>query len=383
MTGKKRQGLLADLCSLSDHRKPRDRKMNTSIDPQAARIRASLLAWYDAHRRDLPWRAKPGIRADPYAVWLSEIMLQQTTVATVGPYFGNFKAQWPSVSDMAAGSLDDILVAWQGLGYYARARNLYKCAGVVVSEHGGTFPETEDELRKLPGIGPYTAAAIASIAFDQPCVPVDGNIERVTARLYGIDIPLPRAKKDIHAAAQNFISEDRPGDFAQAMMDLGSGVCSPRSPKCDVCPLNNDCRAYTSGDPARLPVKAPKKVRPERCCVVFWLENADGDVLMQKRPETGLLGGMTGFPSTPWREGEWADHYEIESASPLSIEWAEAPGEAVHVFTHFRLTMRVLKGACPKGANLDGFWVAPTVFSEHALPTVMKKIIELVRASSG
>ena len=378
MASKKRQYLLGDLCSRDDHRKPEHSKMNTSIYPQAARIRASLLAWYDAHRRDLPWRAKSGARVDPYAVWLSEIMLQQTTVATVGPYFGNFKAQWPTVGDMAAGSLDDILVAWQGLGYYARARNLYKCAGVVVSEHGGVFPETEDELRKLPGIGPYTAAAIASIAFDQPCVPVDGNIERVTARLYDIDIPLPKGKKDIHAAAQSFISKYRPGDFAQAMMDLGSGVCAPRSPKCEICPLNTDCQAYKMGNPARLPVKAPKKVRPERCCVVFWLENADGDVLMQKRPETGLLGGMTGFVSTSWREGAWPEQTEIETASPLSIEWAEIPGEAVHVFTHFRLTMRVLKGKAQKGANVDGFWVAPTLFAEHALPTVMKKVIKLV-----
>lgn len=378
MAGKKRECLLADLCSGSDHRKPKHRNMNASIDPQAARIRASLLAWYDAHRRDLPWRGKSGQSSDPYAVWLSEIMLQQTTVATVGPYFGNFKAQWPTVDDMAAGSLDDILVAWQGLGYYARARNLYKCAGVVVSEHGGIFPNTEDELRKLPGIGPYTAAAIASIAFNQPCVPVDGNIERVTARLYGIDTPLPGGKKDIHAAAQNFISDDRPGDFAQAMMDLGSGVCAPRAPKCEDCPLNTECLAYKSGDPARIPVKAPKKIRPERCCVVFWLENANGDVLMQKRPENGLLGGMTGFPSTFWREGDWPERAEIETASPVSIEWSEVPGEAVHVFTHFRLSMRVLRGACPKGANLDGFWVTPAAFGAHALPTVMKKVIKLV-----
>ena len=334
MASKKRQYLLADLCSRDDHRKPEHSKMNTSIYPQATRIRASLLAWYDAHRRDLPWRAKSGARVDPYAVWLSEIMLQQTTVATVGPYFGNFKAQWPTVDDMAAGSLDDILVAWQGLGYYARARNLYKCAGVVVSEHGGVFPETEDELRKLPGIGPYTAAAIASIAFDQPCVPVDGNIERVTARLYDIDIPLPKGKKDIHAAAQSFISKYRPGDFAQAMMDLGSVVCAPRSLKCEICPLNTDCQAYKTGNPARLPVKAPKKVRPERCCVVFWLENADGDVLMQKRPETGLLGGMTGFVSTSWREGAWPEQTEIETASPLSIEWAEF---LVKLFTSSRI----------------------------------------------
>lgn len=353
--------------------------MNTSLDPEAARTRSLLLAWYDVHRRDLPWRALPGERADPYAVWLSEIMLQQTTVATVGPYFGKFKAKWPSVTDMAAGSLDDILVAWQGLGYYARARNLYKCAQVVASELGGTFPSSEDELRKLPGIGPYTAAAIASIVFDQACVPVDGNIERVTARLYGIDTPLPEGKKDIHAAAQNFISKDRPGDFAQAMMDLGSGVCSPRAPKCDICPLRDACRAFKTGDPARLPVKAPKKVRPERCCVVFWLENPDGHVLMQKRPESGLLGGMTGFPSTPWREGDWPDVDEIETASPLTADWSEVPGETTHVFTHFRLTMRVIKGTCPSGANLDGFWVDPDAFSEHALPTVMKKVVKLVR----
>ncbi len=352
--------------------------MSKNITPQPKRIRRALLAWYDAHRRDLPWRAGPGEQVDPYAVWLSEIMLQQTTVATVGPYFGNFKARWPRVQDMAAASLDDILVAWQGLGYYARARNLYKCAGVVANQHGGVFPGTVRELLKLPGIGPYTAAAIASIAFDQPAVPVDGNIERVTARLFGIDTPLPGAKKEIHAAAQKFVETDRPGDFAQAMMDLGASVCSPRAPGCGDCPLRSQCRAAHSDDPARIPVKAPRKVRPERSCVVFWLQNPNGDVLMRKRPESGLLGGMTEFPSTPWREGDWPEPSEIETASPLDIEWSEVPGEAVHVFTHFSLTMRVLHGTCDDRANVDGFWVPPDAFARHALPTVMKKVVRLV-----
>lgn len=346
---------------------------------ETTHIRAALLDWYDAHRRDLAWRAGPGKRPDPYAVWLSEIMLQQTTVATVGPYFGNFMARWPDVKALAAADLDEVLVAWQGLGYYARARNLHKCARVVVDEHDGVFPESLDGLQALPGIGAYTAAAIAAIAFDIAAMPVDGNIERVTARLFEIATPLPVGKAEITAAAEAFTDAHRPGDFAQAMMDLGATVCTPKSPKCLVCPLREFCRAHTSGDPSRLPARAPKAKRPERCCVMFWLQNPAGEVLLRKRAERGLLGGMTELPSTLWRDGDWPDAGEIEMHQPLGVKWVAVDGEAIHVFTHFRLTIRVLRGTCKKGANADGLWVLPADFAKHALPTVIKKAVKLVR----
>jgi len=346
-------------------------------------IRAALLRWYDAHRRDLPWRALPGKRPDPYHVWLSEIMLQQTTVATVGPYFGDFKARWPDVSALAAADLDEVLVAWQGLGYYARARNLHKCARAVAADHGGVFPDTCDDLLKLPGIGPYTAAAIAAIAFDAAAMPVDGNIERVTARLFNIETPLPGAKTEIAARAETFASDHRPGDFAQAMMDLGATVCTPTSPKCLSCPLADFCDARAKGEPARLPVRAPKTKRPERRCVMFWLENEAGEVLLRKRPESGLLGGMTELPSTPWiafrREGDWPDASEVAAHQPLDLDWRPVEGEAVHVFTHFRLTIRMLRARTTSRANTDGFWVRPGEFAAHALPTVIKKAVKLVR----
>lgn len=341
-------------------------------------IRVALLHWYDAHRRDLAWRAKPGERPDPYRVWLSEIMLQQTTVATVGPYFGEFMARWPDVSSLAAADQDEVLVAWQGLGYYARARNLLKCARVVANDHGGVFPDTLDGLLALPGIGPYTARAIAAIAFDLPEMPVDGNIERVTARLYHIETPLPAGKTEIAAKAAPFADPHRPGDFAQAMMDLGATVCTPTSPKCLMCPLAGFCRARAKGDPARLPARAAKAKRPERCCVMFWIENAEGAVLLRKRAESGLLGGMTELPSTPWREGVWPDDQEIADHRPLDADWHDVPGEAVHVFTHFRLTIRLLRATARQGANADGFWVRPEDFPAHALPTVIKKAVKLV-----
>lgn len=346
-------------------------------------IRRALLDWYDVRRRDLPWRTGPGEASDPYKVWLSEIMLQQTTVATVGSYFGEFMARWPDVTALAKADLDDVLVAWQGLGYYARARNLHKCARVVADAHGGRFPNTVDGLLELPGIGPYTARAIAAIAFNRAAMPVDGNIERVTARLFNIETPLPQGKADIAAKAETFTSDHRPGDFAQAMMDLGATVCTPKSPKCLLCPLADFCEARKKGSPERLPARVPKKARPERCCVMFWLENGDGGVLLRKRPESGLLGGMTELPSTPWREGAWPDADEIVAHQPVDMDWAPVDGEAVHVFTHFRLTIRLLKGTARAGANTDGFWVRPEDFPAHALPTVIKKAVGLVRDGSA
>ncbi len=346
--------------------------------PDPAAFRTDVLRWYDAHRRSLPWRAPAGRAADPYAVWMSEIMLQQTTVATVGPYYGDFMAKWPTVTDLAGASLQEVLVAWQGLGYYARARNLHKCARTIVSEYDGTFPNDETELRKLPGIGPYTAAAIAAIAFDRAAVPVDGNIERVTARVYAIDTPLPGAKPLIAEAASRFVDTHRPGDFAQALMDLGATICTPTSPKCTSCPLTKHCQGRAAGIADTLPVKALKKIRPERRAVVFWLTNPAGQVYLRRRPESGLLGGMTEFPSTPWVEGDWPGESETVASAPMQANWTQVSGEVEHVFTHFRLRLRVLRanGANPAG---EGFWAAPDAFAQHALPTVMKKVVRLMK----
>ncbi|MEX0693771.1 MAG: A/G-specific adenine glycosylase [Rhodospirillales bacterium] len=350
--------------------------------PSPALIRKALLKWYDTHQRVLLWRAERGKRTDPYRVWLSEIMLQQTTVATVGPYFGDFVARWPSVEALAAAELDQVLVAWQGLGYYARARNLHKCAKVVAADHGGSFPASAAALADLPGIGVYTAAAIAAIAFDQPAMPVDGNIERVTARLYAITTPLPAGKKDIRHAAEAFTAKHRPGDFAQAMMDLGATVCTPRQPKCPDCPLRKQCLGFAGGAPERLPVRAARSKRPERYTLMFWLENEAGEVLLRKRPESGLLGGMIELPSTPWREGGWPDADEIADSQPLDIAWSMLADEAQHVFTHFRLNMRLCLGQSRRRANVDGFWVHPDDFAGHALPTVIRKAMRLAQVDN-
>ncbi len=343
-------------------------------------LRSEVLRWYDRHRRSLPWRVAPGAVADPYAVWLSEIMLQQTTVATVAPYFTAFMSKWPTVVDLAKADLDEILVAWQGLGYYARARNMHKCASVVATEHGGVFPKSPDELIKLPGIGPYTAAAIAAIAFDHPVVPVDGNIERVTARVFAVDTPLPDGKKDIAAAAAGLAGDDRPGDFAQAMMDLGATVCTPAAPTCVLCPLMDRCQARKRGVAADLPIKAPKKARPDRRAVIFWLTDPEGRVLMRRRPERGLLGGMMEFPSTPWTEDDWPTAERVEQYAPAAAEWQLHPGEAQHIFTHFRLTVRVLRGETDRPEKIDGVWIAASDFADFALPTAMKKVVALIRA---
>ena len=267
---------------------------------------ARLLAWYDAHHRDLPWRVTPaefarGGRPLPYHVWLSEIMLQQTTVEAVKPYFSAFLAKWPDVQALAATPVEDVMRAWAGLGYYSRARNLKACANLVAALPGG-FPDTEEELRALPGIGAYTAAAIAAIAFDRRAAVVDGNVERVTARLFDIRTPLPDAKREIRAAVEALVPGKRPGDFAQAMMDLGATICTPKRPRCMLCPLRGDCRALASGDPELLPLRAPKAERPKRAGVAYVATTADGAILMRTRPEKGLLGGMTEVPNAGWSE---------------------------------------------------------------------------------
>lgn len=356
--------------------------MTNNFNP--SKVHHLLLAWYDANRRDLPWRAPPGGTTDPYSVWLSEIMLQQTTVVTVGPYFVEFMARWPDVKSLAGAYLDDVLHAWQGLGYYARARNLHKCAGVVAGEFGGKFPSTEKELRRLPGIGPYTAAAVAAIAFDCSVMPVDGNVERVVSRLYAIEGLPASAKKSAGKFAAGLGDSKRPGDFAQAMMDLGATVCRPKQPTCGSCPLCGGCQARIAGTPEAYPVKAAKPARPVRRGVAFWIERSDGAVLLRRRPERGLLGGMMEFPSTDWREPEWPLE-EAVSMAPIETQWCAIPGMIRHTFTHFHLEITVLRGQVKDNREPGGnsnVWSPPSRFSEHALPTIMKKVARHVRGQA-
>ena len=335
----------------------------------------ALLAWYDANARALPWRTGPadrraGVRPDPYRVWLSEIMLQQTTVATVTAYFERFTARWPDVGALAAAPRDDILSEWAGLGYYARARNLHACAQVVVADHGGAFPATEAELRALPGVGLYTAAAIASIAFDEAATVVDGNVERVVARLHAVAEPLPGAKKRLYALAATLTPDARPGDYAQAVMDLGATVCILRKPACAACPLADPCEARALGIAATLPAKTPKKKKPTRFGTCYLARRADGAVLLGRRPDTGLLGGMAELPGTDWAEDA------PPPAPPLEANW-RAMGEVRHTFTHFHLVLTVLRADVSQGAVAGrGTWTPPDALEDAALPTLMRKALD-------
>lgn len=341
-------------------------------------VPSDLLAWYDANRRDLPWRARPGERVNPYWVWLSEIMLQQTTVVTVIPYFEKFLSRWPTLRDLAAAPLDDILKAWAGLGYYARARNLHKCAGVLTSDHGGRFPGSEAALLQLPGIGKYTGAAIAAIAFDIPATVVDGNVERVTARLFAVEEPLPGAKKILYERAQSLTPETRPGDYAQAVMDLGATVCAPRSPNCSICPLQQPCAARRLGNASTLPARAPKAVRPTRYGTAYWLEREGPDgreVLLRRRPEKGLLGGMMEIPSTPWRE---ATEHPSHDPRIADAAWQSVDGGVSHVFTHFRLELAIERGVVDVGQAAEGQWTKIDDLEGEALPSVMRKVVAQV-----
>ena len=346
-------------------------KAQRARSPRPNSIAACLLDWFDSHRRALPWRALPRETPDPYAVWLSEIMLQQTTVAAVKPYYAAFLARWPKVSDLAAAQDEAVMQAWAGLGYYARARNMLACARKVVAEHGGQFPASEAALRALPGVGAYTAAAIAAIAFGQRAVVVDGNVERVVARLYALDEPLPAAKRAIAALTDTITPDARAGDFAQAMMDLGSGICTPKSPKCLLCPLAVDCAALKSGDPASFPRRASKAARPARVGTVFVAIAKGKKVLLRTRPPKGLLGGMSEFPGTEWTTGSQSD--ALDSA-PLAAQWTEA-GHVDHVFTHFSLRLRVLRAeVSAKKMPDDGRWVDIDALSQEALPSLMRKV---------
>ena len=336
-----------------------------------------LLAWYDRHRRRLPWRAPPGQAADPYRVWLSEIMLQQTTVAAVAPYYENFLARFPDIATLAAAPEEAVMRAWAGLGYYARARNLHACARAVAAA-GGFFPDVAG-LRALPGIGPYTAAAIAAIAFGVPVVPVDGNVERVVARLFAITDPLPGAKGAIGRAAARLgadaAARARPADFAQALFDLGATVCTSAAPACAICPWLRDCVARKRGIAADLPRKAPKPVRPLRYGAHFWLLDAEENVLLRRRPPSGLLGGMTELPGTPWRAEPWGRDEALAHA-PMHAAW-RAAGEVRHGFTHFELRIAVYAASVPR-IEADGFLREAAALRDEALPSLMRKCVAAV-----
>ena len=347
------------------------------MSPQdLAALRCALLRWYDDNARDLPWRVRPsarapGERADAYRVWLSEVMLQQTTTPHATPYFHAFTTRWPTVVDLAAAEDGEVMSAWAGLGYYARARNLLACARAVAGEHGGLFPDTEAGLRALPGLGPYTAAAVAAIAFDRPAVVVDGNVERVTARLFDVQAPLPGARPELRRLAGVLAPDERPGDWAQATMDLGAVVCRPRQPLCERCPVAVVCRGRAAGSPGLLPRKAAKADRPRRHGVAY-VALRGGAVALVRRPAKGLLGGMLALPTSDWRAAPFSAREAVEAA-PASAAWVSV-GEVEHVFTHFALTLTVLR------AEVDGLeeaveWSSADRSGE-GLPTVFRKALE-------
>jgi A/G-specific adenine glycosylase len=335
-------------------------------DPRA------LLAWYDRRRRVLPWRAPPGERADPYAVWLSEIMLQQTTVEAVKSYFAAFLSRWPTVAALAAAPQEQVMQAWAGLGYYARARNLHACAKEIAAR-GGVFPREEAELLALPGVGPYTAAAIASIAYDAPCVAVDGNVERVVARLFVVERPAREAKRELRALAQSLSPGVRAGDFTQALMDLGATVCTPRAPRCDICPFSGACAAERRGEAEAFPVKAPKQTKPRREGAAF-VALCDGAALLRTRPPRGLLGGMSEFPSTPFEPG--FDLSGARAHAPVLARWRALPGAVEHVFTHFSLRLTIFAAEIAPPPPIVGAcrWTPVERLAAEALPTLMRKV---------
>jgi A/G-specific adenine glycosylase len=348
----------------------------------ASRLASALLRWYDRNRRELPWRYPSGVRPDPYVVWLSEIMLQQTTVATVGPYFRRFLDRWPTVQALAQAPRDDLMQAWAGLGYYARARNLHRCAAEVAAR-GGVFPEDPVALEELPGVGPYTAAAIAAIAFDHRVAAVDGNVERVVSRLVGIDTPLPAAKPEIRAVAQSLVPRRRSGDFAQALMDLGATVCIPRAPTCAGCPWRGDCVATGTGTPGAWPRRPPRKTRPVRHAVAFVVSDASGRIMLRKRPDDGLLGGMMGVPMSDFRDDPWLAR-EVDAVAPLVASWRAVGGQVRHVFTHFEIAVSVYCGEAgdsPVGSS--GSWRDARRLDDQALPTLMRKILRHARVSGA
>ncbi|WP_417750387.1 A/G-specific adenine glycosylase [Ruegeria sp. SCP10] len=338
----------------------------------------TLLDWYDRHAREMPWRVGPadraaGVQPDPYRVWLSEVMLQQTTVAAVRDYFMRFTTRWPTVQALAAAPDDQVMGEWAGLGYYARARNLLKCARVVAEDHNGQFPDTYDALLQLPGIGPYTAAAISAIAFDRPETVLDGNVERVMARLYDIHDPLPGSKPVLKEKAATLTPNLRPGDYAQAVMDLGATICTPKSPACGICPLRDPCQARIAGTQSELPKKTPKKPKPTRFGHIYIAQRMDGALLLERRPDKGLLGGMLGWPGSDWSETP-------AEAPPFQADWRTLPRQVRHTFTHFHLVLKIWTAELPTNTIPDGL----TLLTKHEfkpsdLPTVMRKAHDLWR----
>lgn len=374
-------------------RRPLHKKNKAGATDQ---FRAQMLDWYDAHARILPWRTPPlaqqgagktgRFTANPYHVWLSEVMLQQTTVQAVIPYFGKFVDKWPTINDLANAPTDDVMTAWAGLGYYARARNLHKCAQVVSRENKGKFPNSLEKLKELPGIGDYTAAAIAAIAFNQPATVIDGNVDRVVSRYFAITDPMPTSKPQIRAMAAT-LSEgrtDRPGDFAQAMMDLGATICIPKAPKCEFCPVRGGCAGFLQGIAANLPAKTAKKPQPQRWGMIYWVINATGDaVLLEKRPEKGMLGGMVGFPTT-----EWVDRPKSKKAAIgdyvadcyPKLKRVDGPvGNVRHTFTHFDLDLIGVRVVAGRGFKPDHgqFWHPIDDVGAIGFPTLFKKFVRL------
>ncbi len=345
----------------------------------AETIAAGLLDWYGGNRRDLPWRAQPGVTQDPYRVWLSEIMLQQTTVTAVRPYYENFLARFPTVESLAAADADAVMAAWAGLGYYARARNLHACARAVAARGG--FPTSIEGLQALPGIGAYTAAAVGAIAFGRPAVPVDGNVTRILARLAAIAAPLNQARAAIGAAAASLAAtraaRTRAGDLTQALFDLGAGICTPAAPRCAACPCRAECAAARLGLAEALPNKPPRAARPRRFGVHFWLEDAAGRVLLRRRPPRGLLGGMNELPGPAWRAAPYAEA-EALAAAPAPAAWRRA-GEVHHVFTHFELTVTVFAARVER-IVAEGSLCARTGLGSAALPSLMRKCAALAAA---
>ncbi len=341
-------------------------------------IGTDLLAWYDVNARALPWRTPPGStdRPDPYRVWMSEIMLQQTTVAAVKSYFERFTSLWPTVSDLAAAEDAVVMGEWAGLGYYARARNLLKCARAVVADHGGSFPDTEGDLLTLPGIGPYTAAAIASIAFNRAAPVMDGNIERVMSRLFCVEEPLPTSKPTLKNHVTRLTPKVRPGDHAQALMDLGATICTPKSPACGICPLMDHCAARRAGIAADLPRKAPKKPKPTRLGYVYIARRSDGAILLETRPDKGLLGGMLAFPTSDWSD-------DPSEAAPMPADWHDPQIEVRHTFTHFHLRLALRIAEVESDSAPDrGMFLPHAEFSPSTLPTVFRKAFDLGRSVS-
>jgi A/G-specific adenine glycosylase len=351
--------------------------------PSPADMAAELLVWYERHARVLPWRVGPrerrhGARPDPYLVWLSEIMLQQTTVKAVLPYFVAFARRWPDVASLAAAPEAEVMAAWAGLGYYSRARNLIACARTLVDEHGGAFPGATAELTRLPGIGAYTSAAIAAIAFDEQVAVVDGNVERVAARFFAIAEPGPAGKEAVRAVLSPLVPADRPGEFAEALMDLGATICTPRRPACALCPLSDGCGARAEGAPEAYPVKAAKRARPTRSGIAFVALRADDAVLLRRRPPKGLLGGMAEVPGTDWVEAEPSGRPK----PPLPGDWSRLVAPILHSFTHFELRLTVHLGRVTAGAPAPpGHWWAPLDRLDAAgLPSVMRKAVEAALA---